>query len=61
MLDVAAVRIANHETPEECANYYDGCHCLEYRVIEVNCINSAGFYAADMRPVIEAIEKCYLP
>lgn len=29
----------------------------ELTVIEVNCINSAGFYAADMRAVIEAIER----
>ncbi len=29
----------------------------ELKVIEINCINSAGFYACDMRAVIEAIEK----
>jgi hypothetical protein len=28
-----------------------------FKVIEVNCINSSGFYSADMRPVVEAIEK----
>lgn len=28
----------------------------EYKVVEVNCINSAGFYACDMRAVIRALE-----
>lgn len=28
-----------------------------YKVIEINCINSAGFYASDMRAVVEAIES----
>lgn len=28
-----------------------------YKVIEVNCINSAGFYECDMKAVIEAIEE----
>lgn len=27
------------------------------KVIEINCINHSGFYAADMRPVIKAIEE----
>jgi hypothetical protein len=29
----------------------------EYKVIEINCINAAGFYCADMRAVIEAVEQ----
>ena len=28
----------------------------DMKVVEINCINSAGFYAADMRAVVEAIE-----
>lgn len=28
-----------------------------YKVVEINCINSCGFYAANMRPVIQAIER----
>jgi ATP-grasp domain, R2K clade family 3 len=27
-----------------------------YRIIEINCLNSAGFYAADVRRLVEAIE-----
>ena len=29
----------------------------DLKVIEINCINSAGFYAVDMRAVVEAIER----
>lgn len=28
-----------------------------YKVIEINCINSAGFYHCDMRALVEAIER----
>lgn len=27
-----------------------------FRVIEINCINNSGFYACDIRPIIEAVE-----
>lgn len=29
----------------------------EYRIIETNCINAAGFYAADLRRLVAAIEE----
>jgi hypothetical protein len=29
----------------------------EYKVVEINCINHAGFYASDMRAVVKAIEN----
>lgn len=32
-------------------------HRLEYRVIEINCLNNAGFYACDMGAVVKAIEN----
>jgi hypothetical protein len=32
-----------------------GCNCFQFKVIEINCINSAGFYAADMHAVVKAI------
>jgi hypothetical protein len=31
----------------------------EYKVIEINCINAAGFYCADVRAVVEAVERCF--
>jgi ATP-grasp domain, R2K clade family 3 len=29
----------------------------EYKVIEINCLNSAGFYECDMRALVEAVER----
>lgn len=31
----------------------------QYKVIEVNCINSAGFYSCDMNAVVRALEALY--
>jgi hypothetical protein len=56
VLDVATMRLPECEDIDSCPTFYDGCNCFECKVIEINCINSAGFYAADMREVIKAIE-----
>lgn len=28
-----------------------------YKIVEINCINSAGFYAADVSKIVNAIQK----
>jgi hypothetical protein len=53
-----AQKMVDHWQPAE-AFVIDIVSLMNYdmKVIEINCINSAGFYAADMRAVVRAIEN----
>ena len=52
-----AREVAAHEWQPQRAYVLDLCVCEDQiRIVEVNTLNSAGFYAADMQKLVEAIE-----
>jgi len=52
-----AQSMANHWQPADAFVIDVALSDSQFKVIEVNCINSAGFYAANMLRVIKAIER----
>ena len=56
VIDIATIRAPECTDWDQCPTFYDGCNCFFSKVIEVNCINSCGFYDADMGAVVKAIE-----
>jgi len=52
-----AREVAAHEWQPQRAYVLDLCVCEDQiRIVEVNTLNSAGFYAADMQKLVEALE-----